>query len=61
MDASKPTHSGWQFSAIDLTRARFTLDLQGPMGVNEEGIAVILHLVDQIYGLRLALRSRKGR
>ena len=52
-----PTRNGWQFSTIDLARARFILDLQGPMGVNEEGIAVILHLVDQIHGLRMALHS----
>jgi len=52
-----PTLDGWQFSTMDLARARFILDLQGPMGVNEEGIDVILHLVDQIHGLRLALRS----
>lgn len=48
---------GWQFSGIDLVRARFILDLGGPMGVNEEGIAVILHLVDQMNGLRRALRG----
>jgi chaperone modulatory protein CbpM len=48
---------GWQFSTIDLMRVRLILDLGGPMGVNEEGIAVILHLVDQIHGLRRALRG----
>lgn len=48
---------GWQFSGIDLIRVRLILDLGGPMGVNEEGIAVILHLVDQINGLRRALRG----
>jgi chaperone modulatory protein CbpM len=47
----------WQFSDLDLVRVRFILDLRGPMGVNEEGIAVILHLVDQIHGLRRALRN----
>lgn len=48
---------GWRFSTIDLVRARFILDLSGPMGVNREGVAVILHLVDQIHGLRRALRG----
>lgn len=48
---------GRQFSGIDLVRARFILDLGGPMGVNDEGIAVILHLIDQIHGLRRALRG----
>jgi len=46
-----------QFSSIDLVRAKLILDLSGPMGVNEEGIAVILHLLDQINGLRRALRG----
>jgi chaperone modulatory protein CbpM len=40
---------------IDLARARLILDLRGAMGINDEGIDVILHLVDQIYGLRCAL------
>lgn len=47
----------WQFSDLDLVRVRLILDLGGPLGVNEEGISVILHLVDQIHGLRRALRS----
>jgi chaperone modulatory protein CbpM len=48
---------GWRFSTIDLMRVRLILDLSGPMGVNEEGVAVILNLVDQIHGLRRALRG----
>jgi len=55
----RPRHvqQGWRFSTIDLARAQLILDLRGPMGVNEEGIGVILHLVDQIHGLRRALRA----
>ncbi|MDB5397222.1 MAG: uncharacterized protein JWM91_4728 [Rhodospirillales bacterium] len=49
------TRNGWRFSTIDLVRAQFILDLCNPMGVNEEGVGVILHLVDQIHGLRRAL------
>jgi chaperone modulatory protein CbpM len=52
----KRSRSGWRFSAIELARAQLIFDLRGPMGVNEEGVAVILHLVDQIHGLRRALR-----
>ena len=36
-------------------RAQFILDLSGPMGVNDEGVDVILGLLDQIHGLRRAL------
>ena len=54
-----PRHGrqGWQFSGIDLVRAQLILDLRGPLGVNEEGVAVVLHLVDQVHGLRRALRA----
>jgi chaperone modulatory protein CbpM len=45
----------WRFTTIDLVRAQFILDLSGPMGVNDEGVDVILGLLDQIHGLRRAL------
>jgi chaperone modulatory protein CbpM len=51
------TSEGWQLSSIDLARARLILDLHGPMGVNDEGIALVLHLLDQIHGLRRALKG----
>ena len=51
------TRNGWRFSTIDLMRAQLILDLRGHMGVNDEGIAIVLHLVDQIHGLRRALRG----
>jgi chaperone modulatory protein CbpM len=44
------------FSEMDLARAQLIRDLAGPMGVNSEGIAVILSLLDQIHGLRRTLR-----
>jgi chaperone modulatory protein CbpM len=44
------------FSEIDVARAQLICDLAGPMGVNSEGVAVILSLLDQIHGLRRTLR-----
>ena len=44
-----------QFREVDVARGRLLLDLEREMGVNEEGIDVIIHLVDQFYGLRLTL------
>jgi chaperone modulatory protein CbpM len=44
------------FSEIDLARARLIRDL-GELGVNDEGIPVILDLVDQLHGLRRTLRD----
>jgi len=43
------------FSEIDVARARLIRDLQMDLGVNDEGVGVILNLVDQLYGLRRKL------
>ncbi|MGV1914259.1 chaperone modulator CbpM [Rhizobium sp. 22-785-1] len=48
--------SNMEFSEIDLVRASFILDLQRDLGVNDEGVGIILDLVDQMHGLRKALR-----
>ena len=40
------------FSDIDIARARLIRDLQVDFGVNDEGVGVILHLVDQLNGMR---------
>jgi chaperone modulatory protein CbpM len=46
-----------QFSDADLARSRLIRDLQLDLGVNDEGIAIILHLLDQLYGLRSLVRD----
>jgi len=43
------------FSDIDIARARLIRDLQVDFGVNDEGVGVILNLVDQLYGMRRTL------
>jgi len=43
------------FTEMDLARANLILDLKDNMGVNDEGLDVILHLLDQMHGLRRAL------
>ena len=43
------------FTDMDLARANLIRDLKHNMGVNDEGLDVILHLVDQVHGLRRAL------
>lgn len=45
------------FADIDIARAQFIRDLQVTMGVNDEGVSVILHLVDQLYGMRRTLMT----
>jgi chaperone modulatory protein CbpM len=46
-----------RFSEIDVARARLIRDLKQDLGVNDEGIPVILDLVDQMHGLRQTLRE----
>ena len=57
--------SGWlaplasqarSFSEVDLARGKLIADLIGPMGVNAEGIDIILDLLDQVHGLRAVMR-----
>ena len=54
-----PVASGkaFQFSDADLARARLIRDLKADFGVNDEGIAIILRLLDQLYGLRCLVRD----
>ncbi len=45
------------FSDLDLARARLIRDLREDLGVNDEGIDVILHLLDQVHGLRGSMQG----
>jgi chaperone modulatory protein CbpM len=45
-----------RFTEADLARARLIRDMAEEMGVNAEGIGVALALLDQVHGLRRALR-----
>ena len=45
------------FTDMDLARAELIHDLKGKMGVNDEGLGVILHLLDQMHTLRRALAA----
>lgn len=45
------------FSDIDVARAYLIRDLKDGMGVNDEGIDVILDLIDQVHGLRRTMRE----
>ena len=45
------------FSDVDLARAQLIRDLREDLGVNDEGVAVILHLLDQMHGLRRGMQS----
>ncbi|WP_248313530.1 chaperone modulator CbpM [Bosea sp. F3-2] len=49
------------FHDIDIARAHLIRQLKDDLGANDEGIDVILHLVDQVHGLRRVLAElREG-
>jgi chaperone modulatory protein CbpM len=54
------TSAGANFSDMDVARAHFIRDLKVDFGVNDEGVDVILHLVDQLHGLRRVLEQLHG-
>lgn len=54
------TEQGPAFSEIDVSRAQLIRDLHEDLGVNAEGIAIILDLIDQMHGLRALLRDLCG-
>jgi chaperone modulatory protein CbpM len=43
------------FTEADLARAQLIRDLMDDLGVNAEGVGVVLSLVDQVHGLRNVL------
>ena len=45
------------FSDVDLARVQLIRDLREDFGVNDEGVSVILHLVDQMHGLRRSMHE----
>lgn len=48
---------GDAFHDADLARGLLILDLTETMGVNHDGIDVIMALVDQVHGLRAKLQA----
>lgn len=54
------TASGMQLSDADAARAIFIRDLRSDFGVNDESVGIVLHLVDQVHGLRRVLESLRA-
>jgi chaperone modulatory protein CbpM len=52
----RDTREGRYFSDVDIARARLIRDLR-ELGVNDDAVPVILHLIDQLHGLRRVLRE----
>ena len=56
--APQGTAAEQEFSEADLARARLILELKQDLGVNDEGVGVILNLLDQMHSLRKALAGK---
>jgi chaperone modulatory protein CbpM len=54
--APQRNDDGTHYSEVDLARAHLIEDLKD-LGINDEGVPVILDLVDQLHGLRRVLRE----
>ena len=54
---ARPQSGEGRLSEIDLARAQLIHDLQHHLGVNDEGVPIILDLLDQVHGLRRAMRE----
>ena len=46
---------GARFTDIDIARVRLILELKNDLGANDQGIGMILHLMDQLHGMRQTL------
>ena len=49
---------GEAYTEADVARAQLIHDLEQDMGVNNAGISVALHLLDQLHGLRHVLMQQ---
>lgn len=45
------------FRDVDVARAALIADLANEMGINDEGVDVVLDLLDQLYSLRFAFSN----
>ena len=52
--------AGFDFSEADLARALLIQELKVDFEVNDEGIAIVLHLLDQLHGLRCLLKDMRA-
>lgn len=56
----EPTASGPRFSETDVARVRLIREMKDDFGANDEGVHIILHLLDQLYGVRRLLAEARA-
>ena len=55
--APEPTAGQKRFREADLARGKLIIDLIQNLGLNEEGVDIVMTLIDQLHGVRGALRD----
>ena len=50
------TRRAWDFEEIDLARVQLVHQLRQEMNVGDEAMDVVLHLLDQLYGMHERMR-----
>jgi chaperone modulatory protein CbpM len=48
--------SGWYFEEIDIARVQLVWHLTQDIQINDDGMDVVLQLLDQLYGLRAHMK-----
>ena len=48
------------FTEGDVARAKLIAELIHDLGVNHQGVGIILDLIDQMHGLRKAIQNGRG-
>ena len=51
------SQEGWDFEEIDIARLQLVCHLLQDIKVNDEGMDVVLSLLDQLYGLRAHMKK----
>ncbi len=50
------TGGGWRFHEVDIARVELILDIRRQFAVDDEAMALVLGLLDQVYSLRRQMR-----
>ena len=48
----EPSGDGWSFAAVDVARIELILEIRREFAIDEEGLPLVLSLLDQVYALR---------
>lgn len=54
----RPLRAGedWSFAEVDVARVALILEIRGEFAIDDEGLPLVLNLIDQVYALRRQMR-----